>query len=75
MRTIFLTSLCCVSLIAVALDLLIIRPTSTPGGVDVHVAMVRGMDVPKTVKIEGTTIVGFSCVDVPNGVACYIASR
>lgn len=75
MRTVFLTSLCCVSLIAVALDLLIIRPTSTPGGADVNVAMVSGSDAPKTVKIQGATVVGFSCVDVPKGVACYIASR
>ena len=76
MRTTILISLSCVSLIAVVIDLLIIRPISPPaGGPAVHVALVRGIDVPKTVKVAGDTIVGFSCIDVSGGVACYIASR
>jgi hypothetical protein len=76
MRTTILISLCSIALIAVIFDLLLIRPVATPTQTtDVHISTVGGADVPKTVKIEGATVLGFSCVDRPGGVTCYIASR
>ena len=79
MSSTLLISLCCVSLIVVIFDLLLIRPiftsATTVRPADVHVAMIRGTDALKTVKVDGDTIVGFSCVVVPEGVACYIASK
>jgi hypothetical protein len=76
MRTTILISLCSVALIAVIFDLLLIRPVSpTTLTSDVHVATVNAGELPKTVRVEGATVVGFSCVGLPNGVQCYIASR
>lgn len=76
MKTTILLSLCGIVLIAVILDILLVRPISTPTQtVDLHIATFRGIDAPKTVKIDGDTIVGFSCLDVSGVVVCYIASK
>jgi hypothetical protein len=79
MRSTLLIALCCVSLIAVVFNLLLIRPVATSAtsmrSPDVHIAMIRATYALKTVQLNGDSIVGFSCVGEPEGVACYIASR
>lgn len=76
MKTTILLSLCSVALIAVILDLLLIRPVSRPTQtMDLHIAKVGGFTSSKTVKIDAADIVGFSCVDVEEELSCYIASK
>lgn len=78
MRTTLIVCLCCVSLAAVALDLLVFRPvTARAQGAIIHVAEMRVTTISGQSKLSvDNDVVGFSCVaDRTGEPKCYLATK
>lgn len=78
MKNAYVAALCCITLLAVIIDLSLrgTRIVHAQGGRTVYADYVEVQ--PRSggaSKIHGTTVVGFSCAASPTFVACYVASE